>query len=415
MSLATERVLEMIHVCFGLHDKSRNYSKFVGATMDSIFENTTSPVTIHILHDATLSDENRDNFSYLAGRYAQHVKFHNVEKLCPDDIRFLREKLADKIKLRFSIGAFYRLLMKKILSAHGVGKAIYLDADIIVNLDIAELWRHDLKDFPLAAVPENEATLGYMISNKYLLNKGLVKKENYFCSGVLMFNLDALDKNFFHDGVQFLADNPKCESVDQDILNAFFAANYLKLDQKYDSFVQSDRLKKLPLAKKIYHYAGQCIELKFDDAYNKLFMEHFVRTPWFSFGLMDRLGNAFRKFNDNYTLQVQRIMKLTAEHSRAFFVAQNNLEAVKMLFSIKDDELIIKADTNASINELIMKMKELRGRKVFFIFQKNYDDYKRLLYSLGFKEYADFINGMDFMTKEQCYHTRREWDLISDM
>ena len=403
----------MIHVCFGLHDKSGHYSKFVGATMASIFENTTSPVTIHILHDATLSDENRDNFSYLAGRYAQQVKFHNVEKICPDEVAFLREKLADKIKLRFSIGAFYRLMMKKIL--RGVGRAIYLDADIIVNLDIAELWQRDMKNFPVAAVPENLATLGLMISDKYLLNKGIVKKEDYFCSGVLMFNLDALDEKFFHDGVQFLADNPKCESPDQDILNAFFAANYLKLKQKFDSFVQSDRLKKLPLVKKIYHYAGQCIELKFDDAYNKLFMEHFVQTPWFNFGLMSRLGNAMRKFNDNYILQVQYMMKLTAERKRAFFVAPNNLQAVKVLFSVGDDELIIKADSGNAINELLAKMKELRGQRVFFICQKNYDDYKQLLYRTGFREMADFVNGMLFMTKEQCGTTRREWDIIADM
>lgn len=405
----------MIHVCFGLHDKSGHYSKFVGATMASIFENTTSPVTIHILHDATLSDENRDNFSYLAGRYAQQVKFHNVEKICPDELKFLKEHIAKVLSTRFSIGTFYRLLMKKILSAHGVGKAIYLDADIIVNLDIAELWQHDLKDLTLAAVPEKDATLGYMIADKYLINKKLVKQENYFNAGVILFNVDKLDKNFFYDGLKFLADNPQCECFDQDILNAFFAANYLKLEQKFDSFVQSDRLRKFPLVKKIYHYAGQCIEMKFDDAYNKLFMEHFVRTPWFNFGLMSRLGNAMRKFNDNYILQVQYMMKLTAERKRAFFVAPNNVNAVKILFSVNDDELIIKADSGNAINELLAKMKELRGQRVFFICQKNFDDYKQLLYRLGFRELKDFVNGMLFMTKEQCGTTRREWDIISDM
>ena len=405
----------MIHVCFGLHDKSGHYSKFVGATMASIFENTAAPVTVHILHDATLSGENRDNFSYLAGRYAQRVKFHDVEKLCPEELKFLKEKIAKVLNTRFSVGTFYRLLMKKILSAHGVSKAIYLDADIIVNIDIAELWRHDIKDLPLAAVPEKDATLGLMITNKFLINKGLVKLENYFNAGVILFNVDRLGENFFYDGLKFLADNPQCECFDQDILNAFFAANYLKLEQKYDSFVQSDRIRNLSLAKKIYHYAGQCIELKFDDDYNKLFMEHFVRTPWFNFGLMSRLGDAMRKSNDEYILQVQRLMKLTAEHKRAFFVAANNLQAVKMLFSIKDDELIIKADSNNSIGELLAAMKELRGQKVFFICQKNYDDYKRFLFTQGFREPADFVSGMSFMTKEQCGITRREWDLIANM
>lgn len=103
----------MIHVCFGLHDSDGRYSKFIGAAIASIFANTFSPVTIHILHDDTLTADNRDKFSYLAGRYGQHVNFYNVEELCPNEVTFLRERLADKIKSRFSIGAFYRLLIKK--------------------------------------------------------------------------------------------------------------------------------------------------------------------------------------------------------------------------------------------------------------------------------------------------------------
>mgnify|MGYP002623641676 CR=1 FL=1 len=173
----------MIHVCFGLHDGDGRYSKFVGTTMASIFENTLAPVTIHILHDDSLSADNRDKFSYLAGRYAQHVNFHDVEEICADDIKFLRDKLADKIKLRFGIGAFYRLLIKKILAPLKIDKAIYLDADIIVNMDIDELWHRDLKNFPLAAVPEEIATLDMMVENKFVLRSGRVRKENYFCSG----------------------------------------------------------------------------------------------------------------------------------------------------------------------------------------------------------------------------------------
>ena len=33
----------MINVCFGLHDADGKYSKFVGATMVSIFENLFTP------------------------------------------------------------------------------------------------------------------------------------------------------------------------------------------------------------------------------------------------------------------------------------------------------------------------------------------------------------------------------------
>ena len=118
-------------------------------------------------------------------------------------------------------------------------------------MDIDELWRHDLKNFPLAAVPEELATFDMMVDNKFVLNSGRVRKENYFCSGVIVFNLNEIADDFFHDGVQFLVDNPKCESPDQDILNSFFSANYLKLEQKFDSFVPAERLKNFSVAKKI--------------------------------------------------------------------------------------------------------------------------------------------------------------------
>ncbi len=61
----------MIHVCYGLHDGDGRYSKFTGTSILSMFENATTPprsVTVHILHDDTLTADNRDKFSYLAGQ-----------------------------------------------------------------------------------------------------------------------------------------------------------------------------------------------------------------------------------------------------------------------------------------------------------------------------------------------------------
>ncbi len=405
----------MIHVCFGLHDGNGRYSKFVGTTMASIFENTLAPVTIHILHDDTLTEDNRDKFSYLVGRYNQRVKFHDVEKICADEVNFLREKLADKIKSRFSIGAFYRLLIKKILTTHGIGKAIYLDADIIVNLDIDELWRQDLKNFPLAAVPEVDATFNEMIPKKFLIDTEIVKKEDYFCSGVIVFNLDKISDNFFHDGVQFLADNPKCESVDQDILNAFFATNYLKLEQKFDSFVLADKRKKFPVAKKIYHYAGRCVELKPNDPYNQLFMKYFSQTPWLDADALFGIGEGFRKFNDDFAKLIQRLMKFTAQHQRAFFVIPKNLSAMKKIFNVQDDEEIIEYRDKNSVNELVDKMREYAGQKIVLLFPQNFNAFKSFLNGKGFRENIHYVNGFAFMARDQCNYTHREWYLVSNM
>ena len=78
----------MIHVCFSLHDKTGNYSKFTGTAMLSLFENSSTPQStcVHILHDNTLTDDNRDKLIQIANRYGQLLKFYNVEELCTDKI-----------------------------------------------------------------------------------------------------------------------------------------------------------------------------------------------------------------------------------------------------------------------------------------------------------------------------------------
>ena len=413
----------MIHICFGLHDFDGKYSKFVGTALASVLANTKAEVTAHILHDNSLTEDNRKKFSELATKYNQIVEFHNVEELCPDEMTFLRKTLPDKIKSRFSIATFYRLLIKKIVDAE---KAIYLDADTIVNLDIEDLWQQDLKDYPLAAVPEIEAALNRMDKNKFVLNKGMdknkfvlnkgiVKADNYFNAGVMILDLAKLDENFFKEGVQWLAENPDCESVDQDILNVFFSENYFKLAQKFNSLVESNRTWNLPVAKKIYHYMNRCLGLNLNDEYNRLFMENFALTSWLNANLIGRFGTAIRKSHEQDLIFTQWLMKLQNEHRRAFFLYRDDLQTIKDIFNIGYGEPIIEIRDENSLEELVSKMRELHKRKVFFLFYSKYDLLKKVLSGYGFEEFRDFADGYIFMTAAQGGHALPEYDFIRAM
>ena len=413
----------MIHICFGLHDFDGRYSKFVGTALASVLENTKAEVTAHILHDNSLTDNNRKNFSKLAEKYNQLVEFHNVEELCPGEMAFLREMLPDKIKSRFSIATFYRLLIKKILDTE---KAIYLDADIIANLDFEELWQTDLKDYPLAAVPEIEAALNRMDKNKFVLNrgmdkskfvlnKGIVKADNYFNAGVMILDLNKIDEKFFKEGVQWLAENPECESVDQDILNVFFSENYFKLPQKFNSLVESNRSWNLPAAKKIYHYQKHCLGLNLNDEYNRLFMENLALTPWLNANLIGRFGTAIRKEHEQDLVFTQWLMKLQNEHRRAFFLYRDDLQKIKNIFNIGYGEPIVEIRDEKSLEELVSKMRELNKRKFFFLFYSKYDILKKVLSGYGFEEFRDFVDGYIFLTAAQGGHTLPEYDFIRAM
>ena len=71
---------DVVHVVLGVYDPSGTYSRHAGVVMASIFEKTRSSVCVHILHDRTLTDENRDKLQRVADAYAQEVRFEDVSQ-----------------------------------------------------------------------------------------------------------------------------------------------------------------------------------------------------------------------------------------------------------------------------------------------------------------------------------------------
>ncbi|MBQ3442117.1 MAG: hypothetical protein IJG33_02605 [Selenomonadaceae bacterium] len=164
--------------------------------MLSIFENIDTPfhlpsITVHILHDNTLTQDNREKFICIAERYNQLVEFHNVEELCADRIRAIYQGFPNADKKRFTIGTFYRLFVPFVLP-ETIEKAIYLDGDIIVNLDIKELWQIDLEDKPLGVVNYHP-------------------KTRWFNAGVLFMNSRVLrhEEETISNGLKFAKENPQ--------------------------------------------------------------------------------------------------------------------------------------------------------------------------------------------------------------
>ncbi|MBR1805528.1 MAG: hypothetical protein IJ774_03970, partial [Selenomonadaceae bacterium] len=84
-----------------------------------------------------MTQDNRDKFIYVAGRYGQVIKFYNVDKLCADKLDEMVQLVPYVKNSRVSVGAFFRLLIPQLMP--DVDKVIYLDSDLIVNMDIAEL------------------------------------------------------------------------------------------------------------------------------------------------------------------------------------------------------------------------------------------------------------------------------------
>jgi len=398
----------VIHICYGLYDKDGRYSKFAGTSIVSVLENLPLPplrqVTFHILHDNTLTDDNRDKFNYLVGSYGQQIKFYNVEKLCAEQLADFKKIFPAIDAARFTIGAMYRLLIADLLDAN-IHKVIYMDSDILVNLDISELWNIDLQDKPLAAVAESQADpRGFPSVSKshYLINAELVSYENYFNSAVLLLNLERLrqERDNLNSAVKFIS-KTECFCFDQDVLNYCFANEYLHLDAKFDQFVARsvERADKISPRRVIYHYTGADPTFDFGDKLNKLYFSYFVKTTWFDLQMLENISEGVKKnYNDGKSFAL-KMSKVVSGKRRLFMTTSVNLKAVIKIFALEAGEEIILADKPGALNVLFEKLQG--GDKILFVVLPNYQQVKNILVQRGFEEDRDFIDGTNFLTTTQ--------------
>ena len=356
-------------------------------------------ITVHILHDNTLTTDNRDNFSYLAGQYGQRVEFYNVEELCAEKIADMTNLVPTVQNSRLTIAAFYRLLIPYVIPA--VNKCIYLDSDILVNLDIAQLWRVELGDKILAAVNETEIEFDPISSaqKKYLVAENLVSGDDYFNSGVLIMNLDCFRENaeLIMSGLKWLGEHPQCKSFDQDVLNYLFSKDYIKLPEKFDVFVRAARKRYQKVRNAIYHYIAS--DLKFDmrDPFNRLWMSYFIKTPFFDEIAVGRLYAGVQRMHVGFKQSMINVSAIMSGKVRAFFTPPNSSDDVKKIFAIRDDEEIILAENRQSLKKLLDAMNDSRGKKVLFFLANNFPF--GVLIQAGFVYGRDFVNGFDFLSE----------------
>lgn len=128
---------------------------------------------------------------------------------------------------RHGQAALMRLNLPNLL--RDIDKVIYLDGDIIVTKDLAELYDTPLGDHPLAAVEEPEGPNPV----KYHEN---IPSNSYFNTGVMVMGLARMrDENLIQ---QFLDNAPTViqfwQCADQDIINYTCANRILPLHPKYN-------------------------------------------------------------------------------------------------------------------------------------------------------------------------------------
>ena len=172
-------------------------------------------------------------------------------------------KISDlKVSGHISRATYYRLLLED--SFPSINRLIYLDADTIVNADIAALWDIEIGDALLLAAPQISLYSGTVsgprgVPDYKLL--GLDPKTKCFNAGVLCINLSGWRKHEVSSQViEYL--RTMSDGVlwwDQDGLNAVLHARWRALDYRWNLqtslFDSYDTWRESPLPRLDYYRA----------------------------------------------------------------------------------------------------------------------------------------------------------------
>ncbi|MDR3255630.1 MAG: glycosyltransferase family 8 protein [Synergistaceae bacterium] len=223
---------DAVHVVLAVYDPKGVYSSYAGVVMTSIFEHTKSAILVHILHDDTLTEENRSLFNETAAAFGQKTEFHDV-------LPFMDRIGDDVVELTkdWSLGALFRLFIPDILSLE---KVIYLDCDIVVNMDIKELWDIPLGDRSLAGAIDYGVKERISFFSLQALRCRLIGCEwrTYINSGVLVMNLSKIrvTHSLVEESSAWFKRYGHCADFpDQDLINSCFYKDIKIIDEKFNS------------------------------------------------------------------------------------------------------------------------------------------------------------------------------------
>jgi lipopolysaccharide biosynthesis glycosyltransferase len=150
--------------------------------------------------------------------------------------------------------AYGRLLLADLLNEDQV---LYLDSDLVVEVDVLEVEDFDFKGYILAAVGGGKYK--YSLGEKFYINKlGISPDAEYFNSGVLLLNLQEWRlRNIKEECLRIARQYPmELPSHDESLLNIICAGNFAKLPSTFNCAWEAAQPKPKVADKMIMHFIG---------------------------------------------------------------------------------------------------------------------------------------------------------------
>ncbi|MBE6451253.1 MAG: glycosyltransferase family 8 protein [Alphaproteobacteria bacterium] len=264
-----------MNIVFAVNDE---YASKLGVTIVSILENNKDEKFNFFVLSSDFSDNSKQSIDKIKQKYQNW----NIKYIVPDNTLF--ESL--KLNIEYiSVETYYRYVIANVLPEQS--KALYLDADLVVNGSLTDLYNLNLKNRYCAGVKDL-----HIEKTGYKSQIGFSDTDLYINAGVLLLNLSAIRKDSMveklFDNTKKLAD--KILYQDQDIINITFKNKIKETDSVYNfaaSNVKCEKNKRKSAV--IIHYTGKrkpwnqaCknkmrkVWFKYNNIYQKIVGENFL-------------------------------------------------------------------------------------------------------------------------------------------
>lgn len=273
---------EVIPIFFAVDDA---YVPFLAVALESMVEHSSKEnyYDIKILH-TSISERNKKKIL----KYEKdNVRIEFV------NLNYYIEEVQDKLYTRdyYTKSTYFRLFIPNLYPQYS--KVIYLDSDIVVLGDVAELYNIDIGNNLVAAAPDD------VIQNSEIFREyaekvvGVASYKNYFNAGILLMNLDEMRKFDFQAKFLYLLETIKfAVAQDQDYLNRICKGRTKIVSKAWDRMpIPSDEIKESDI--KIIHYNLIYKPCHFD---NVLYQEYF----W-NYAKKTEFYDALMEMKQNYT------------------------------------------------------------------------------------------------------------------
>lgn len=211
-----------------------DFVKYTTVAIKSLMVNASRDRVYHIHILNTGIDEEKRRFLLEMSDEIFTISF--------DDVSEYMSRVKGTLPLRdyYSLTTYYRLFMADMYPQYD--KAIYLDSDVIVKGDIAQLYDHDLKNNLVAAAPD-QVIVQTDVFTQYSEKVLGIDHNKYFNAGVMIFNCKAFREEKIYDRFSELLNTYTfVVAQDQDYLNVLSKDRVLILNQKWDSQVYGEFL-----------------------------------------------------------------------------------------------------------------------------------------------------------------------------